>query len=415
MASKACYTPKMQSKTLSGGQSSAAVARHIGMLAAASGGSVTALVVQADSLDRINLSAGVATGDAVLAELARRLDTFAIDEFGHDCLVARLDGPRFLLVPPVGTAPAALAAQQRALHAMLAKPLVGDPHGRVAIRLALAEFSANRSFDSALLLASNALRRPAAKRDGAQVASALAGDEVVLRYQPQYATVSGDIVGVEALLRWQHPELGLLGAAPLVTAAAAAQLECQLTAHAHRVALAEVAAWPPVLSGVRVALNITAADLGDAGFATRFGAMLAEAELPASRFTLELTEQAMLEDPERAAEQLAELRALGCGIAIDDFGTGYSSLALLARLPIDYLKIDSGFTRALGGSDRDRIVVRAIVELARALGLSVIAEGVESEAQRDMLALLGVEHWQGFWGSGPIPGNELAEIMNANK
>jgi EAL domain-containing protein (putative c-di-GMP-specific phosphodiesterase class I) len=407
LASKGCYAGAMQGRTLSGADGNAAAARHIGMLAAAAAQPVAALVVQADALDRINHSAGVAAGDALLAELARRLDTFASEEFGLDALVARLDGPRFLLVPPPGTSPAALDAQQRALHAALAQPLVGDPGGRVVIRLASAQFAAHEPFEQVLMQASEALRGPAAKRDGAQVTAALIGDEVALFYQPQYATASGKMVGVEALLRWQHPELGLLGAAPLVTAAAAAGLECQLTAHAHRVALAEVAGWPDALRGLRVALNVTAADLGDPGFAKRFAAMLGEYRVEAARFTLELTEQAMLSEPDRAADQLAELRALGCKIAIDDFGTGYSSLALLARLPIDYLKIDSGFTRALGGSDRDRIVVRAIVELARALGLAVIAEGVESAAQRDMLALLGVDMWQGFWGSGPVRGSEL--------
>jgi EAL domain-containing protein (putative c-di-GMP-specific phosphodiesterase class I) len=275
----------------------------------------------------------------------------------------------------------------------------------------VAQFEAGETFDRALMRASDALRRPSAKRDGAQVIAALTGREVVLRYQPQYATARGAIVGVEALLRWQHPELGMLGAAPLVEAAAAAGLDRQLTEHAHRVALSEIAGWPAAMAHLHVALNITAADLGDDGFADRFAALLAEQGVPPTRITLELTEQAMLADPERAAGQLAQLRALGCRIAVDDFGTGYSSLALLARLPIDYLKIDSGFTRALGSSDRDRIVVRAIVELARALGLAVIAEGVESESQRDMLALLGVDMWQGFWGSGPVSSAELGLLV----
>ncbi|NJS15423.1 MAG: EAL domain-containing protein [Sphingopyxis sp.] len=197
------------------------------------------------------------------------------------------------------------------------------------------------------------------------------------------------------------------------TAAAAARLECQLTAHAHALALAEVSGWPAALGTVQVALNITAADLGDAGFAQRFAASLKAHDLSAARFTLELTEQAMLANPDNAVEQLTALRAVGCRIAIDDFGTGYSSLALLAQLPIDYLKIDSGFTRALGRSNRDQIVVRAIVELARALELSVIAEGVETQEQRTMLAALGVDTWQGFLGSGPVAGAELAGIMNA--
>jgi EAL domain-containing protein (putative c-di-GMP-specific phosphodiesterase class I) len=293
--------------------------------------------------------------------------------------------------------------------------LVGDPSGRIAIRLALARFSNDVPFDTALHQAVGALARPSAKRDGAQVEAAIAGDEVALCYQPQYRMADGAIVGVEALLRWQHPALGLLGAAPLVMAAQAARLDCQLTAHTHRRALAEVRGWTGALADVRVALNITAADLHDPGFSARFAEALAEHDLPPARFTLELTEQAVLAQPDSAAGQLAALRSLGCRIAIDDFGTGYSSLALLAQLPLDYLKIDQSFVRAMTTSDRDRIVVRAIAELARALELGVIAEGVETAQQQNMLAAIGVETWQGFLGSGPVAGAALADLMNENK
>ena len=140
--------------------------------------------------------------------------------------------------------------------------------------------------------------------------------------------------------------------------------------------------------------------------------MAKDAKVDPDRLTLELTEQAMLSDPASAAEQLAQIRALGVAVAIDDFGTGYSSLSLLARLPIDYLKIDSGFTRTIDGSDRDRIVVRAIVDLARALGLLVVAEGIEHETQLARLKELGVATWQGFLKSGPVPAGELPALLD---
>ena len=245
------------------------------------------------------------------------------------------------------------------------------------------------------------------------VKAALAHGEVAIFYQPQYDVASGAMVGVEALLRWRHPELGLLGAGPLVTAARAARMERELTEHAHRLALAEIANWPKALGRLRISLNITAADLGDPDFADRFAAMASRAKVDPDRLTLELTEQAMLSDPASAAAQLSQIRALGSAIAIDDFGTGYSSLSLLARLPIDYLKIDSGFTRSIDGSDRDRIVVRAIVDLARALGLLVVAEGVENEGQLARLGEIGVAMWQGFLKSGPVPGEELVDLLGA--
>ncbi|WP_338424636.1 GGDEF domain-containing phosphodiesterase [Sphingopyxis kveilinensis] len=369
------------------------------------------LLVQIDQMARINNSAGTAAGDAVLDEIGRRLENFASDEFGPGSGVERLDGPRFLIVPATPLALGALRAQERALHVALAEPIVGDPNGRLSIRIAAALIVRDEPVADQLLQACDQLARPASARDGVMVHAALSRNEVVIHYQPQYDVATGAMTGVEALLRWQHPELGLLGAGPLVTAARAARLECELTEHAHRVALAEMARWPRQLDRLRVSLNITAADLGDPEFAARFAAMAKDAKVDPDRLTLELTEQAMLSDPASAAEQLAQLRALGAAIAIDDFGTGYSSLSLLARLPIDYLKIDSGFTRTIDGSDRDRIVVRAIVDLARALGLLVVAEGIENERQLARLSEIGVATWQGFLKSGPVPGDQLVGLM----
>lgn len=385
--------------------------RHIESLQARTDADIGVILVQVDQLARINNSAGTETGDALLEEVARRLENFAGDEFGHGSLVERLDGPRFLIVPSMPLSLGALRAQERALHVALAEPMVGDPNGRLAIRIAASLVTREDDVASQLRTASDQLGRPASARDGAMVNSALSRNEVVIHYQPQYDVATGAMTGVEALLRWQHPELGLLGAGPLVTAARAARLERELTEHAHRVALAEMAGWPRGLSKLRVSLNITAADLGDPDFADRFAMMAKWAGVDVDRITLELTEQAMLSDPASAAAQLSQLRALGCAIAIDDFGTGYSSLSLLARLPIDYLKIDSGFTRSLDGSDRDRIVVRAIVDLARALGLLVVAEGIENERQLARLTDLGVATWQGFLKSGPVPGDQLQALM----
>lgn len=374
---------------------------------------VGVMLVQVDQMARINNSAGTAAGDAVLDEIGRRLESFATDEFGQGSCVDRIDGPRFLIVPAVPLSLGALRAQERALHVALAEPMVGDPKGRLAIRIAAALIARDEPVVEQLRTASDQLARPASARDGAMVMAALSRGEVVIHYQPQYDVATGAMSGVEALLRWQHPELGLLGAGPLVTAARAARLERELTEHAHHVALAEIAAWPEALANIRVSLNITAADLGDPEFAERFAGMARQANVDPARLTLELTEQAMLSDPASAAEQLAQIRAFGCAIAIDDFGTGYSSLSLLARLPIDYLKIDSGFTRTIDDSDRDRIVVRAIVDLARALGLLVVAEGIEKPQQLERLKELGVATWQGFLKSGPVAGGQLPGLLAA--
>ena len=394
-------------------ESLSACVRKLETLHAQHDADVGVILVQVDQMARINNVAGTEAGDAVLDEIGRRLENFASDEFGQGSCVDRLDGPRFLIVPATPLSLGALRAQERALHVALAEPIVGDPNGRLSIRIAAALITRDESVTEQLMQASDQLARPASARDGVMVHAALSRNEVVIHYQPQYDVGTGEMTGVEALLRWQHPELGLLGAGPLVTAARAARLECELTEHAHRVALAEMATWPKALAKLRVSLNITAADLGDPDFAGRFADMAKAAKIDPDRLTLELTEQAMLSDPASAAEQLAQIRTLGSAVAIDDFGTGYSSLSLLARLPIDYLKIDSGFTRTIDGSDRDRIVVRAIVDLAPALGLLVVAEGIENEPQLARLKELGVATWQGFLRSGPVPGDELPDLLSA--
>lgn len=373
------------------------------------------ILVQADELARINNSAGPAAGDSILEEIGWRLQNFAGDEFGAGALVCRLDGPRFIIVPAKAMSREALQVQERSLHLALAEPLVGDPHGRVAVRIGAAMISGDQSVEQQLRSACEELARPASARDGAQVKVALERDEVRIVYQPQYDMTTGHMVGVEALIRWDHPQWGLLGAGPLVTAARAARMDKELTQHAHRVALREAGQWPPELLELRLSLNITAADLADPDFADRVALMAAEEGVAQSRLTLELTEQTMLSDPASAAAQLAQLRAGGSSIAIDDFGTGYSSLSLLARLPIDYLKIDSGFTRTVTGDDRDRIVVRAIADLAKALGLVVVAEGVEDPAQLAQLAALDIGVWQGFLRSEAVAWQELPALVEQAK
>jgi EAL domain-containing protein (putative c-di-GMP-specific phosphodiesterase class I) len=157
---------------------------------------------------------------------------------------------------------------------------------------------------------------------------------------------------------------------------------------------------------------VTAEDLAEADFAAAMAALVAEHGVAADRLTLEVTERGLIEDPERASQALAALRQQGFRIAIDDFGTGYSSLAYLSQLPLDYLKLDRVLTQDIAGSGRDRTVVKGVIELAHSLGLVVIAEGVETEQQRDLLARAGVELWQGFLCAGPVSADQLAAFAS---
>ena len=231
---------------------------------------------------------------------------------------------------------------------------------------------------------------------------ALDQDEIEIRFQPQVSVTSGAIVGVEALARWNHPHYGELGAATLFSVAEGSDYLAQLSDHVQRKAIVAAAAWPEALAHLRLSVNITAADIVRPGFAAQFLALVRESGFAPERLTVEVTESGLIEDLAGAASLLAELRGGGLRVAIDDFGTGYSSLAYLKALPLDYLKIDKRLCQDIAGSTRDRIVVRSVIDMARSLGLDVIAEGVETEEQLGLLAEEGCTLYQGFLCSPPV-------------
>ena len=188
----------------------------------------------------------------------------------------------------------------------------------------------------------------------------------------------------------------------------------QLSAHVQRKALALASAWPDVLRHLRVAVNVTAQDIARDDFAAGFLDLVDSAGIARERVTVEVTESGLIEDLARAATLLAELRAAGLRVAIDDFGTGYSSLAYLKALPLDYLKIDQHLAQDIAGSARDRVVVRGVIEMARSLGLTVIAEGVETEEQLALLAAEGTNTYQGFLCAPPLDEAGLAALVVGN-
>ncbi|HYE26832.1 MAG TPA: EAL domain-containing protein, partial [Allosphingosinicella sp.] len=187
----------------------------------------------------------------------------------------------------------------------------------------------------------------------------------------------------------------------------------QLSDHVQRRAIAAAAAWPQSLGRLRLSVNITAADIVRPAFAAQFLAAVRESGFPPERLTVEVTESGLIDDLGAAATLLAQLRSGGLRVAIDDFGTGYSSLAYLKALPLDYLKIDKRLSEDIAGSPRDRVVVRGVIDMARSLGLTVIAEGVETEEQLGLLAQEGCNLYQGFLCAPPITSEELVEMVAA--
>jgi len=243
---------------------------------------------------------------------------------------------------------------------------------------------------------------------------ALDNGQIQVLFQPQYDMASDALVGVEALSRWQHPHFGEIGGGALFSIAERSDFLLPLSDHIHARALTEAAAWPAALSQLRLSINVTAADIAEPDFLTRFLQRVDASGLARERLTVELTESGLVEDLASASLLLSQLRDAGLAVAIDDFGTGYSSLAYLKALPLDYLKIDSSIAQDIAGSGRDRIIVRAIIDMARSLGLGVIAEGVETEQQLALLARAGATCYQGFLRSPPVTSEVLIALVAAH-
>ncbi len=253
----------------------------------------------------------------------------------------------------------------------------------------------------------------ASARRLADLQAAIANDDVKIVFQPQVDMASGAIAGVEALARWRHPELGELGPHKLFDIARRSDTIAALSHHIQDRALQIAAKWPASLGSLRLSVNVTSEDLALPSFAAGMRERLERTHFPADRLTLEITETGLIADLDRAARVLATLRDAGIRIAIDDFGTGYSSLAYLKALPLDYLKIDREFAHDVTGSAKARAIVNGVIGIARAIGLEVIAEGVENEEQRALLAAQGCALYQGYLFSRALSSSALVARVNS--
>jgi len=252
------------------------------------------------------------------------------------------------------------------------------------------------------LLMSNSLR------------TALENDELLLHYQPQYDLRSGRISGIEALVRWRHPELGLLPPARFVPLAEeTGQIEA-LGEWVLRTACTQMRAWREAnLPLERVAVNLSAAQFRHPDLSKRIADVLAESGLPPRHLEIEVTETMVMRNPARAAEILSRLKDKGITIAVDDFGTGYSSLSYLKRFPIDYLKIDCSFVSGLPDNADDAAIVKAIIAIAKSLKIKLLAEGVETASQHAFLCKHGCDEVQGFLFGRPVPAEEIERQLES--
>ena len=252
--------------------------------------------------------------------------------------------------------------------------------------------------------------KPVARKRDRILEAAIAEEAMALLFQPQIDPASGDIIGVEALARWD----GADSPQELFARAASAGLAERLSRLVQRKALRLAASWQGALRHLHLSINLLPEDLARVGYDRWLLDEIATAGVDPKRITVEITESALLSDSAAIAKRLARLRAAGVRIAVDDFGTGYASLAYLTSLPLDVLKIDRGLIADIVGGERDRIVVKAMIALAKELDLKVVVEGVESTGQLGLLADWGCDLYQGFLGAGPLDEQELARFVAAS-
>ena len=238
----------------------------------------------------------------------------------------------------------------------------------------------------------------------------IAHEQVEILFQPLIDAQTGRVVGAEALARSGVTR----DAESLFARATSAALAERLSRLIQRKALCCAAVWEGPLKDLRVSMNLLPADISRAGYDDWLLEEIAAAAIDPKRITLEITESALLADDEAVVARLTRLREAGLRVAVDDFGTGYASLAYLTSLPLDMLKIDRGLVAQIAGRERDRIVVKATIALARELGLKVVVEGVESDEQLTLLREWGCDLYQGFLGSAPLTHDQLSRFVAAS-
>ena len=407
---------------------------------------VAVMIMDLDGFKTVNDTLGHQIGDQLLIELAHRLAAAAdaamvvlgTGRHGGEVTVARLGGDEFaVLALGVSTDAEALAVAHHLL-ACMDKPVVVDQlrlplAGSLGIALGpmdgtsastllrcadIAMYAAKQSTGGARvydasLVTTNDLSLPLA----ADLREAIAGGEVGIDVQPIVSVLTGELMSVEALVRWTHPERGQLQPDVFLGIAERAGLIGPLTDAVLRDALLWSRQWTDEGMNVRVSVNISPRTLSDPDLPRAVAAALERHGVAPNRLMLEITENSVIADPDGAIAILEQLRAIGVRLSVDDFGTGYSSLTYLSRLPVHQLKIDRSFVANLLANQRDEAIVRSILDLAKNLDLEVVAEGVEDPAVLARLGELGCDFVQGYWVARPMPASRLSawreELMTA--
>ena len=391
---------------------------------------LTLLFLDLDRFKIVNDSLGHAAGDELLRIVTRRIIRF----LRPSQTFARLGGDEFVLLLADPISAEALANLTNHLSRIVAKAVhIADREISVTCSLGYSVYPQDGEDATTLLKHADAAMYEA-KKDGGnrmqryapglsshagerlevetQLKQALRRGEFLLHYQPQIQIATGHIVGVEALIRWQHPVRGLVPPIQFIPLAEESGLIEAIGEWVLRTACAQAAAWQRSgLPAVRIAINVSARQFHDPTLVAVVAQVLADNGLGPEQLELEITETMSMKDPEESSRILASFKALGISIAIDDFGTGYSNLAYLRQFPVRCIKLDRAFVSELGSVSSSHAIVEAIVAMAHKLDLQVVAEGVETAEQRDHLLHYGCDELQGYWFSRPVDAAMLGALL----
>jgi diguanylate cyclase (GGDEF)-like protein/PAS domain S-box-containing protein len=395
---------------------------------------VWVMLIDLDRFKFVNDSMGHKAGDVLLVTVAARLRSALRDTD----TVARLSGDEFVVIlTEHEDQKLSVDVVQRLMDSVAQPVMLGSKEFFVTCSIGVAVFPTDGAPAESLIehadiamyrakkLGRNnfqfytpAMNEEAMERVRIESAlrNALERDEFVLHYQPQVDLASGEIVGMEALIRWQHPEMGMVAPSRFIGVAEETGLIVQIGAWVMRAACQQNQAWQQAgLGKLCVAVNLSARQFGAANLIAEIRAVLAETGLPPGCLEIELTESLFMSDVTLAVELLHAMKALGINLSIDDFGTGYSSLSYLSRFPIDVLKIDRSFVAEITRDSNDAAIVASIIALAHNLKLAVIAEGVETEEQLDYLRRHGCDEMQGYYFSRPLPAAEFEALLRQQR
>jgi diguanylate cyclase len=388
------------------------------------------MVFDLDRFKLVNDSLGHSAGDELLQEVARRLTGLvrSVDT------VARLGGDEFaLLISSIHHPEDARALAARAIEVLQAPMRIAGIDVHTSPSIGIAFYPADGATSEALAAHADAAMYCAKQRGRGNVQcfeggmnagledrvqlesdlhSAIALNQFELYYQPKVNTNSGAVRGAEALIRWVHPVRGLLSPDSFIPLAEECGLIGSVGEWVVREACRQARAWQDEgLTPIRVSVNLSPTQFRGSGLAHSIRRALDDVGLDPQYLEVELTESAVMSDPEESIAILEQLSAMGVMVSVDDFGTGYSSMSYLRRFPIDKLKIDRVFINEIASRPEDASIVRAIVSLAHSLRLKVVAEGVETPAQLDFLKAVGCDEYQGYHFSRPVPANEFEHIV----